>query len=132
MDKDNNGPKIKSNIKPMTKNIKVANTKPLQSKSAGLQNISKSIKKEFILEGLDCANCAAKIEEKVSKIEGISSASVNFVTKTLTLEIEEISRVEELISATKDTVIKTEPDVKLVEKETDKVLKKVLLLEGVG
>ncbi len=40
---------------------------------------------EWILEGLDCANCALKIENGVSKIEGVLDCSVNFVTKTLTM-----------------------------------------------
>jgi Cd2+/Zn2+-exporting ATPase len=132
MEKENKGTNIKSNIKPVTKNIKLANTKPLQSKATASQNSGKSIKKEFVLEGLESANCATKIEDKVSKIKGISSANVNFVTKMLTLEIEEITRTEELISAAREDIKKMEPDVNLVEKQTDKVLKKILLLEGVG
>lgn len=40
---------------------------------------------EWVLEGLDCANCALKIENGVSKIEGVLDCSVNFVTKTLTM-----------------------------------------------
>lgn len=98
----------------------------------GLEFMDKAIKKEFTLEGLDCANCAAKIEGKVEKIQGISSANVNFVTKTLTLEIEEINRTEELIAATAEAIAKMEPDVKMLEKQTDKVIRKVLMLEGVG
>lgn len=42
-------------------------------------------KSEWILEGLDCANCAMKIEHKVSKLEGVASCSVNFATKTLVM-----------------------------------------------
>ena len=89
-----------------------------------------NIKKEFILEGLDCANCAAKMEYKVSKIKGINSANVNFLTKTLTLEIGEASRTQELISETTDIVQKTESNVKVIEKQSDKLLKKEILLEG--
>lgn len=90
----------------------------------------KAIKKEFILDGLDCANCAAKIEDKVSKIDGISSANVNFLTKTLSLEIDEVNRVEELISATVELVPKIESHVKVIEKQKEKLLKKEILLEG--
>ncbi|MDS0525022.1 heavy metal translocating P-type ATPase [Clostridium sp. SHJSY1] len=92
--------------------------------------MDKEIKKEFIIEGLDCANCAAKIEEKVGKIEGISSANVNFMTKTLTIEIEELNRESELITETTDIVKKIEPDVKILEKSSNKLLRKELLLEG--
>jgi Cd2+/Zn2+-exporting ATPase len=44
--------------------------------------------KEFILDGLDCANCASKIEAKVNDIDGIKQAQMNFANKTLTVEIE--------------------------------------------
>ncbi len=46
------------------------------------------VRKQFILEGLDCAHCASKIETKLNSIDGIANASVNFVTKTLTMELE--------------------------------------------
>ena len=53
-----------------------------------IDNKSK-LRRKFILEGLDCANCASKIEEKVATLSGIQLANVNFPTKTLTIEIEE-------------------------------------------
>ena len=40
-------------------------------------------RKVYILEGLDCANCAAKIEGKLSKMTGLSDVSVTFATKQL-------------------------------------------------
>lgn len=42
-----------------------------------------------MLEDLDCANCAAKMEEGIKKIDGVISASVNFVMQKLTVEAEE-------------------------------------------
>ncbi|WP_160670519.1 heavy metal translocating P-type ATPase [Clostridium sp. C8-1-8] len=113
----------KSNLKATTIDI---NKKKINVKKQETNNI----KKEFILDGLDCANCAAKIEDKVSKIAGISSANANFVTKTLTLEIEEINRVQELIKEITDTIKKIEPDVKVKEKNAKKPLKKEILLQG--
>lgn len=50
------------------------------------KSISKSNKKVLILEGLDCANCAAKIEAQTQSLEGVNSATVDFVTKKLTIE----------------------------------------------
>ena len=44
------------------------------------------MKKVFKLEGLNCAHCAAKIEEKVSKLEGVKSVVINFMTTKMTLE----------------------------------------------
>jgi Cd2+/Zn2+-exporting ATPase len=43
-------------------------------------------KKVFILEGLGCANCASKIESEVKKLEGVKTASVDFVSKKLTMK----------------------------------------------
>ncbi|GAA0730181.1 heavy metal translocating P-type ATPase [Clostridium malenominatum] len=110
----------------MSKEIKKPNVniKPLQSSSKA------NVKKEFILEGLDCANCANKIEKKLNELDGINSANVNFATKTLILEIEEINRSRELIAATNDIVKSIEGHVNVKEKQFNKILKKELLLEG--
>lgn len=77
------------------------------------------LKKELLLEGLDCANCAAKIEKKVNEINGIDSASINFVTKTLTLGVQNEDYIDTL-SQIKDIVKKIEPDINVVTKETAK------------
>ena len=47
------------------------------------------IKKEYFLNGLGCANCAAKIEAAVGKLESVNEASVNFATATLVIELKE-------------------------------------------
>ncbi len=47
------------------------------------------MKKNFRLVGLDCANCAAKMERGIQKIEGVSAATVNFMTLKLSLEFDE-------------------------------------------
>lgn len=112
-----------SNIKIMPKVIKQTDNKNLISSKS---NSGTTIKKEFVLENLCCANCATNIEQKVSKLDGINSANINFLTKTLTLEIEEIQKIQDLIAATTDIVKSLEPGVKVTEKE----LKKVILLEG--
>ena len=44
------------------------------------------MKKTYLLEGLCCANCAAKIERGVADIDGVTDASVNFLTTKLTFE----------------------------------------------
>ncbi|QOX63468.1 cadmium-translocating P-type ATPase [Anoxybacterium hadale] len=73
-------------------------------------------RKEYILEGLDCANCAAKIEKKVGEISGLQDASVNFVTKTLSFEVNHTEDTEGITSQIKNIVKKLEPDVKVKEK----------------
>ena len=76
------------------------------------------VKQEFILEGLDCANCAAKIEKKVNEINGVETASLNFVTKTLTVHIFDNEAIEAISSQLKNIVKKLEPDV-VVSKKAD-------------
>ena len=53
------------------------------------------MKKVFKLEGLNCAHCAAKIEEKVGKLEGVKSVMINFMTTKMTLESENMEEVVE-------------------------------------
>lgn len=72
-------------------------------------------KRQWELEGLDCANCAMKIEDRVKKIEGVSSCSVNFVTKTMTMETA-AGYEESAFVAAKKTVKALEPHVNLKEK----------------
>lgn len=112
----------KSNIKLMPRNIKQENANPNSSQNA--------IKKEFILEGLGCANCAAKMEQKLNVLDGIKSANISFATKTLFLEIEEINKTKELIAATTQIVQSIEGHVKVIEKQSNKALKKEILLDG--
>ena len=47
------------------------------------------MKKKFKLQDLDCANCAAKMEEAIKKIEGVSDANVSFMTQKMTIEADE-------------------------------------------
>lgn len=47
---------------------------------------TRTMKKIFKLEDLDCANCAAKMETAIAKVDGVESVSVNFFTQKLTLE----------------------------------------------
>ncbi len=44
------------------------------------------MKKVFMLEDLDCAHCAQKMEDGILKIDGVISARVNFLSQKLTLE----------------------------------------------
>ena len=72
------------------------------------------MKKMFKLEGLDCAHCAAKIEERVSKLEGVKSVVINFMTTKMTLEsIDE--NIEEVVEKVKKLINEVEPDVNMVK-----------------
>ena len=72
------------------------------------------MKKTFILEGLDCANCAAKIEAGVAALEGVTKCSVTFLTQKMKLEFDDAKEAE-IIEAAKAIVKKTEPDTEMVE-----------------
>jgi Cd2+/Zn2+-exporting ATPase len=75
---------------------------------------------ELILEGLDCANCAAKIERGVNEIDGVSSAKLNFITKVLTIESNSPEKNENIVKKTEAIVYKYEPDVKVLEGNINK------------
>ncbi|MEK8129618.1 heavy metal translocating P-type ATPase [Paenibacillus filicis] len=76
-----------------------------------MESANETVKRELLLEGLDCTNCAAKIEKGVGKIDGIASCTVNFVTQTLTVQAD-IAREEELVSQAVKTVTQLEPHVR--------------------
>lgn len=72
------------------------------------------IKIKYKLDGLDCANCAARLEDKVKKVDGVEDASVSFFSCKMTLEIDE-KRQEEILEKIKKVVKKEEPDVNIKE-----------------
>ena len=67
------------------------------------------MKKTFALEELDCANCAAKLERAVAKIEGVRSVTVSFLTQKLTLEADD-GQFDEIFEQVFKTFRKIEPD----------------------
>ncbi|CAI6085839.1 Potassium-transporting ATPase ATP-binding subunit [Paenibacillus sp. JJ-100] len=73
------------------------------------------VKRELLLDGLDCANCALKIENGVSKIKGIHECSVNFVTKTLSMYTTS-DMDEQVVEEAKRKVLRLEPHIRISEK----------------
>lgn len=70
------------------------------------------MKKTYILENLDCAHCAAKIEEAVGRLDGVESASVAFMTGKMVVEgPEEI--FEDILPKIEKAAKKIEPDVEI-------------------
>lgn len=70
------------------------------------------MKKTYKLENLDCANCAAKIENAVKEIEGVINASVSFMTQKLTIETE--ADLDEIMAKVKKIVRTIEPDCEII------------------
>ena len=72
-------------------------------------------KKEILLEGLDCASCALKIEERISHVEGVLSASLNFITNVLTLETADDAKIDRIRVEIDAIVHSLEPHVVIRE-----------------
>lgn len=70
------------------------------------------MKKVFMLEDLDCAHCAAKMEEGIKKIDGVIGASVNFVMQKLTVEAEE-KDFDDIMKKVVKVCKKIEPDCRI-------------------
>lgn len=67
------------------------------------------MKKTFKLQDLDCANCAAKMERGIAKIDGVKQVNVNFLTQRMTIEADD-ERFEEIMEQVVKTCKKVEPD----------------------
>ncbi|OKZ87934.1 heavy metal translocating P-type ATPase [Clostridium sp. 29_15] len=75
---------------------------------------------QLTLEGLNCANCARKIEEKVGKMEGVKESNLNFTTTTLNVKLERKVKEEHAINEIKKIVEALEPHVKVEKKVSGK------------
>ena len=71
------------------------------------------MKKKFKLQDLDCANCAAKMEDAIRHIEGVTDATVSFMTQKLTIEADE-ERFDEIMKEVVSACVKVEPDCKIL------------------
>ena len=71
------------------------------------------MKKKFKLQDLDCANCAAKMEEAIKKLDGVNDASVNFMMQKMTIDVED-SRFDEIMKEVVTVCAKVEPDCKIL------------------
>ncbi len=68
------------------------------------------MKKVFKLKDLGCANCAAKMEREICKIDGVNNATVNFITQKLTIDSETQNLGDDIIKAIQKAIKKIEPD----------------------
>lgn len=70
------------------------------------------MKKVYSIEGIDCANCAAKIEDKINKIKEIDEANLNFMMEKLSIEfkVSTDEEAEEVMQQVRKIVKKMEPD----------------------
>ena len=72
-------------------------------------------KKVFKLNDLDCANCAAKMEAAIQKLDGVKSATISFMTQKLTLEADDAA-FDKVLKAAQKCISKVEPDCEIIIK----------------
>lgn len=72
------------------------------------------MRKSFQLSDLDCANCAAKLEEAISQIPELSNVSVNFMAQKLSFETNS-DNLEEIIKQIRQVISKIEPECELMD-----------------
>ena len=73
------------------------------------------MKKTYKMRDLDCANCAAKMEQAIRKIDGVTSASVSFMTQKMTIEGED-ALFDQIVSQAVKACKKVDPDCRVVLK----------------
>ena len=71
------------------------------------------MKKRFKLLNLDCANCAAKMEDAIKRLDGVHDATVSFMTQKLTLDADD-ARFEEILQQAVKACKKVDPDCTIV------------------
>lgn len=67
------------------------------------------MKKKFKLTNLDCANCAAKMEDAIKKLDGVNDASVSFMMQKMTIDADD-ARFDEIMKEVVEVCKKVEPD----------------------
>ena len=73
------------------------------------------MKKTYNLIDLDCANCARKMEDAIKKLDGVTDASVSFLTQKMTVEADD-DRFDEIMQQVVKCVRRVEPDTEIVLK----------------
>ena len=72
------------------------------------------MKKVFELEDLDCANCAAKMEDAIRKLAGVQSVTISFMAQKMTLEAED-ANFDKVLKQVKKCIKRVEPDCVVVD-----------------
>ena len=70
------------------------------------------MKKKFKMVDLDCANCAAKMEDAIKKIDGVNDATVSFMMQQLTIDADDV-RFDEIMLEVVAVCKKVEPDCQI-------------------
>ena len=71
------------------------------------------MRKVFKLEDLDCANCAAKMEDAINKIDGVEKATMSFMTQKLTIVADD-DRFDKIMDEVERVCARVEPDMTIL------------------
>ena len=71
------------------------------------------MKKVFRMKNLDCANCAAKMESAINKIDGVENATISFMTQRLTMEFDE-TKIDEILEEAEKACKKIDGDCSII------------------
>ena len=71
------------------------------------------MRKTFVMEELDCANCAAKMEAGIQQIDGVESASISFLTQKLTIRAPE-DQMDRVLKEAAKICRRIEPDCRIL------------------
>ena len=71
------------------------------------------MKKVFKITGIDCANCALKMEDKIKKLENINDGSINFLTEKFSLDAKD-EFFDEILEQAIKIIKKIEPDAEII------------------
>jgi len=71
------------------------------------------MKKVYKLEDLDCANCAAKMERLIAKVDGVSAVNISFMSQRLTIEADD-GRFDDIMKEVVKLCKKVEPDCRIL------------------
>ncbi len=72
------------------------------------------MRKVFKMEELDCAHCAAKMEDGIRKLDGVEKATVNFLSQKMILEIAEGTDLDSLMQQVSAVCKKVDPDSSVI------------------
>ena len=72
------------------------------------------MKSTFRIKGIDCANCAAQLENEIRKVEGVQNVSISFMAERMVIEYDEQNK-EDVMKKIRKVIKKEEPNVTLEE-----------------
>ncbi|MGI6205567.1 MAG: cation transporter [Anaerovoracaceae bacterium] len=69
--------------------------------------------KKYKMQDIDCADCAAKMERKIRKIDGVNDATISFMTQRLTLDVED-DKLDSVLEEAQRRVSKVDSEAKIL------------------